>query len=133
ISLELVPFLLAQAAGGPPPAAALPPALGAAVPPLESHAASASTLTAASAPTLDSFMQYLLQITGRIRLPRSGSRSLAVPRPTSRPPSHALPGGDDRARRAVRVTTIGTRLRAARRWPPKRCRILPIGDLNAIP
>jgi hypothetical protein len=26
-----------------------------------------------------------------------------------------------------------TRLRAARRWPPKRCRILLTGDLNAIP
>ena len=23
--------------------------------------------------------------------------------------------------------------RAARKWPPKRCRILPVGDLNAIP
>jgi len=29
--------------------------------------------------------------------------------------------------------TAETSIRAARRWPPKRCRILPTGDLNAIP
>src|SRR5262245_43777276 len=57
ISLELVPFLSLQTAGWPP-AAALPPALGAAdPPPLELHAANARTLTAASAPTLCSFIQ----------------------------------------------------------------------------
>jgi hypothetical protein len=44
----LVPFLFAQAAGVPP-AAALPPALAAAEPLLELHAANARMLTAASA------------------------------------------------------------------------------------
>ena len=32
-----------------------------------------------------------------------------------------------------RMTAVRSRIRAARRWPPKRCRILADGDLNAIP
>src|SRR3954454_19782189 len=78
ISLVLLPTLLAQTlslllAAAPPLAAApLPPALGAGVLPPALHAANASTLTAASAPTWDRFIRSLLQITGRNRLPRSG-------------------------------------------------------------
>src|SRR4051812_49818801 len=90
-------------------------------------------LTAASAPTLDSFMQCLLQITGRIHRRRSRLRlqSTLVRRFAVR--RAPLPGGDPRAIATVRVTAPEPCIRAAHRWPPKRCRILADGDLNAIP
>ena len=55
------------------------------------HAANAQTLTAASAPILCSFIQYLLQITGRIRLscrPGDGEsvRTPGAPRASRWPP-----------------------------------------------
>src|SRR3954451_19428055 len=101
ISLVLLPTLLAQTlslllAAAPPLAAGpLPPALAAAVLPPELHAANASTLTAASAPTLDRFIRSLLQITGRNRLPRSGPgpcrRSSAAASIVACPPRRRCP------------------------------------------
>ena len=81
--MSLQAAALGGVSGGPatgrrlPPAAALPPADGAALPvPLLAllpllHAANASMLTAASALILCSFIQFLLQITGRNPLART--------------------------------------------------------------
>ena len=49
--------------------------------------------------------------------------------PPRRGPSQGVGGGE---RRCVTVDGAGP-TRAARRWPPKRCRIIGIGDPNAIP
>ena len=66
IAMFTVPLLVSPGVATAPPLAAAP--LGAALEPLLLHAANARTLTAASAPILCSFIQYLLQITGRIHL-----------------------------------------------------------------
>src|SRR6478752_7575025 len=74
MAMFTVPLLVSPAVATAPPLAAAP--LGAALEPLLLHAANARTLTAASAPILCSFIQYLLQITGRTHLavdPRRGS------------------------------------------------------------
>src|SRR4029078_13338528 len=47
-------------------------------------------------------------------------------------PSHS-PGGRSRPAAPERMANAGCRTPVGRRWPPKRCRILADGDLNAIP
>ena len=118
-----VPLLVSPGVATAPPLAAAP--LGAALEPLLLHAANARTLTAASAPILCSFIQYLLQITGRNHLavdPRRGSE----PDPRRPEPGGAgRPLGGPRMPGTVRDGSgAEARVRAARRWPPKRCRII---------
>ena len=97
-----VPLLVSPGVATAPPLAAAP--LGAALEPLLLHAANTRTLTAASAPILCSFIQYLLQITGRIHLAvtRDEDRSRDPRRPEPRWRSAALLGGPAHAGQLVR-------------------------------
>src|SRR5215207_1102570 len=115
-----------------------------AVPGVPLHAVKANSAAAASAPTLVSFMHSPPEIRS------SGGPGATLGRSHRDPIRHGQAPGvrcplvrwsrttgpsQDVGGSEVRCVTDGGAgpTRAARRWPPKRCRILGIGDPNAIP
>ena len=123
-----------RASGAAPPLAAARARCGAASR-CWLHAANARTLTAASALILCSFIQSPPNHRSKPPGvdPARDPPDASAPDPGRSPA--ALPG--DGPRHDGALVRDGewreSRIRAARRWPPKRCRILAIGDLNAIP
>ena len=124
-----LPSAAGAGAALPPPPARMRPSRAAVL-----HAANARMLTAASALTLCSFIQFSSKspVVTPWRDPGRGPPGVAreaLVDPAAHPPLAAVCG----RRCAARATADGSCIRAARRWPPKRCRILADGDLNAIP